>query len=242
MIYLDDLLPSHRKILRAGALIGDAHGGRCAALGLFVAAIGYARQYLTDGVVPDEFLLETARAREPISALHAAKLLRKLRGNRWQIHDFHQWNPLSAEVLHKRAVNRERLARWRAQKRDNGGNGNALRNALRTHYEHTCNTSVTLPPYPLSPNHVRTYKNADPAGPTFPQPVENSRLDPGRRPAIAVLAALTRDVLATHPDLDEGDLIECIKTAAAQAKLRYTGQAVLVALRRARAQRAKGVA
>ena len=249
MIYLDDQLPLHRKILRAGALIGDAAGGRCTALGLYVSAIAYARLHLTDGVVPDEFLHETARAREPISALHAVRLIKKLRGNRWQIHDFHAWNKPSAEVLAKRALNRERLARWRAAKQANNGHGNATVTPLQTGVKRTCNASVTLPPYPLSP-YVRTYKrpvgrlykNTSAGAAVFPQPVENSKPDPDTKPSVAVLSALARSILNANPTTDDGDLIELIKAAAARAHLRYTGQTVAVALSRARAQRAKGVA
>jgi hypothetical protein len=113
MIYLDELIAEHRKILRAGTLIGDAQGGAMAALGLYVAAIGYARKHLTDGVVPDEFLQKVSRNERAILSLGRAKLIKKLRGNSWRIHDYLDWNKSAAEVLAERQVTRKRQKRFR---------------------------------------------------------------------------------------------------------------------------------
>lgn len=125
MIYLDEKIASHRKILRAGRLLGDRQGGTMAALGLFVAAIGYSRAHLTDGVVPDEFLQEVSRNRHAILSLHRAKLIKKLRGNRWAIHDYLAWNKSAGEVREEQRKTRARQARFRDGRKGGNGGGNS---------------------------------------------------------------------------------------------------------------------
>lgn len=130
MIYLDELLPTHQKILQAGRLIGDAAGGRCAALGLYVSAIAYARLHLTNGIVPDDFLLSCVRpsasSRNAIEALRRAGLIKKLRGSRWAIHDFLQWNKSADQILKERGLTKTRQQKWRSKKQGESGSRNAV--------------------------------------------------------------------------------------------------------------------
>ncbi|HZD63208.1 MAG TPA: hypothetical protein VE200_10490, partial [Xanthobacteraceae bacterium] len=55
MLYLDDRLPTHPKILKAGARLGE--GGASQALHLYLLGLAYARQNLTDGFVPESFVI-----------------------------------------------------------------------------------------------------------------------------------------------------------------------------------------
>lgn len=58
MVYLDEDLPNHPKIFRAGAHFGPT--GPAMVLALHVACIAYARKFLTDGFVPTLFFSRNA--------------------------------------------------------------------------------------------------------------------------------------------------------------------------------------
>jgi hypothetical protein len=252
VIYLDELLPSHKKILKAGTLIGEARGGRLSALGLFVAAIAYARLYLTDGVVPEEYLLEVGKSRDVIEALRKVRLLKKVSGARYQIHDFHQWNKSAEQIEHEREVTRNRLRRFRGKK----GEGKAAGNGAVTPLPHR---SVT-PEKRLSPIH-------DPRS-TIPDPQERQQREQrpnGRDPSssavpltkaqkyhlshapaddgnYAALVRLTHTVMDAAGDSDptSPDIIEAVKTAASEGGITYHPTVFNRALRSAGLQRVRG--
>lgn len=171
MIYLDELLPNHRKILLAGRLIGEKAGGRCAALGLFVAAIGYARQHLTDGVVPDEFLIEVARSRSAIQALCRAKLIKKVRGEQWRIHDFLVWNKTADQMMKERGLSKTRQQRWRQKQKGETGERNAVTPPSTERYVTSPSRVPTIPvprtPYPeeQDPSSVHPISEVQPPSP-----------------------------------------------------------------------------
>lgn len=183
MIYLDDKLPGHRKILAAGRLIGDAHGGRSAALGLFVAAIGYAREYLTDGVVPDEFLYDFAKNRAAVDALRRVRLIRKMRGNSYRIHDFHDWNKSAEKIKKNRDQNRIRQQRFYAKRAGSNGNLTPLANGVSTHA-----------PNPQSPIPIKARKSSARARAT---PSGGRKRD---LPTERQLLKLVHTAIDSHPD------------------------------------------
>jgi hypothetical protein len=121
MLYLDDRLPTHPKILKAGARLGE--GGASMALHLFVLGISYARQNMTDGFIPRQFVSScgvVSKSGLVANALSARGigLWRKVRGG-FVIHDYHHWNPKASVVKQKREQDRQRKALERA-----GRNGN----------------------------------------------------------------------------------------------------------------------
>ena len=121
MLYLDDRLPSHPKMIRAGARLGACGTGQ--AFLLYVLGIAYARSNLTDGYVPSEYvsscgLVSTPQAVANVLASRGVRLWRKVKGG-FQIHDYHDWNPKASTVKQKRAKDRRRKATERA-----GRNGN----------------------------------------------------------------------------------------------------------------------
>jgi len=121
MLYLDDRLPTHPKILKAGALLGP--GGASQALHLYLLGLAYARQNLTDGFVPESFVIACGAIPKSgsigkVLANRTVRLWRKVKGG-YQIHDFHQYNPKAAEVKEKRE--RDRV---RKQTERHGRNGN----------------------------------------------------------------------------------------------------------------------
>jgi hypothetical protein len=121
MIYLDETLPHHPKIVQAGQLIGGKDG-RLVALGLYVEAITYARHQVTDGVVPapviDEYPRRAGGRYTPATALVKVGLFDHASGGRYVIHDYHHWNPSAVEVKEQKRLAREKKARWRAGQRN----------------------------------------------------------------------------------------------------------------------------
>jgi hypothetical protein len=119
VIYLDDEIANHPKMLRAGAVVGGDNGRGCA-LSVYVGGLGYSRHHLTDGFVPTEYVKACGLVADPLSvatALVRAKLWHKCpRG--FRIHDYHDHNKSSAKIKRDRQ-------RWRDEKRRqrHAGNG-----------------------------------------------------------------------------------------------------------------------
>ena len=100
MLYLDDRLPTHPKILKAGERLGP--GGASKALHLYLLGLAYARQNLTDGFVSDAFVVSVRGlfASDSVAVALADKhvrLWRKVRGG-YRIHDYEHYNPKAAAV------------------------------------------------------------------------------------------------------------------------------------------------
>ena len=130
MIYLTDEVVAHPKLLKAGARLGE--GGVSQAFHLYVMGIGYARQHLTDGFIPDGFVAScgvVSKSSLVAKALSARGigLWRKVRGG-YVIHDYHRYNPKASTVKEKRERDRQRKALER-----HGRNGNlSAMDTLRT--------------------------------------------------------------------------------------------------------------
>jgi hypothetical protein len=228
VIYLDEQIATHRKILQAGRLIGDSKGGVIAALGLFVAAIGYARSHLTDGVVPDEFLQKLSRNSDAITAMRKAKLLRPLRGNLWRIHDYLKWNPSAAQVEHERALAKQRQQVFRRK----STSGKPVRNGVTSgEGERRSNAPVTLDPRsPIpDPRSPCTEVLQRPGGrDTHPPTKADERRDAlTRQPAAdgnyAVIVKLAHTVIDNCgiTDPESVELVERVKDACAQQRIDY---------------------
>lgn len=266
MIYLDELIASHRKILRAGTLIGDAKGGAMAALGLFVTAIGYARSHLTDGIVPDEILANAAKNRTAINALREVRLIAPVRGSRWRINDYFAYNPTAEQVEQNRRLGKARQQKFRAKKGGANGSGNGVTETLRvrstTHLSRvpmihdprsSTSTQIQDPPAPGAST-VRSpappcdvpKREQRPAGRpvsaslalSFPQKHELAHA-PAPDRNFAVLVRLTHEVMdAEHTDdPTSADVIEGVKVAAATRGIAYPPDVFNRALRSAGMQR-----
>jgi hypothetical protein len=110
VIYLDDNLLQHPKILRAAAKLGGQNGGACA-VAMYLEGLAYTRHHLTDGFVPTLAIKTSSLVREPLhvaTALVAVKLWHRV-PNGFRIHDYHDWNKSAAEVKRERR-------KWRAKK------------------------------------------------------------------------------------------------------------------------------
>ena len=121
MIYVDEKLVSHPKIYRAGALLGP--NGAAQALALFIAGLSYAREHLTDGFVPRDFVRSCGLVTTPASVAQvlsskSVRLWHRAPGG-YQIHDYHRWNKKASEIKEKREHERLKKAAQRAAR--NGG-------------------------------------------------------------------------------------------------------------------------
>jgi hypothetical protein len=119
MIYLDDHLPTHPKIMRAASIIGPPEGHARAFL-MYVLGISYARQHLTNGFIPANFpagigiILDPQKVCEGLSNIRVG-LWRKVR-NGYEIHDYLDWNKKASDVKALRARDRMRKRAERGRK------------------------------------------------------------------------------------------------------------------------------
>ena len=108
-VKLDDRFPSHRKI----SLLSDR------AFRLYVSALCWSSENLTEGLIRDRELSVVARIRGIKGAakeLEEAQLWDRGDGG-WQIHDFLEYNPDRAKVKAEREANAARQQAWRDRKR-----------------------------------------------------------------------------------------------------------------------------
>jgi hypothetical protein len=115
---LQDNIAHHPKFLLAGQLIGGS-AGASRALALWVAAIGYAREGLTDGVVHDAFLSTFALDSDPKKVANAltsrrVRLFHRVKGG-YKIHDFTEYNGSADKLRRQRELAKARKRKQRAQ-------------------------------------------------------------------------------------------------------------------------------
>ena len=106
---LDDALLDHPKISIAGAALG--RNGRAVALGFYTVGLLWTQKHLTDGFLPQTVVAAFPHVDHPLRVAEVFVDARlwdavpsKLNGHvaGFQIHDFHDFNPLAAEVRAKR--------------------------------------------------------------------------------------------------------------------------------------------
>jgi hypothetical protein len=119
---IDDRLHSHPKVLEAGP----------EAMGLFLLALSWCADYLTDGFVPE---IQVRRllfvCDDPLAIadkLVGAELWERADGG-YQIHDYLEYNPSAEQVKAERAANAKRQAEWRDRKRQGQGGTMTIRNS-----------------------------------------------------------------------------------------------------------------
>jgi hypothetical protein len=122
VLYIDDRLPRHPKIFRAGSMLGT--NGPAQALAMYLDGLSYAREHLTDGFVPDGFvgscgLVQTPQSVAKALSSRAVRLWRRVAGG-YQIHDYLDWNKNASEIKEKREKDRIKKARQRARHAGNG--------------------------------------------------------------------------------------------------------------------------
>lgn len=131
MIYLDDKLPMHPKILKAGEMLGPNGGAQV--LALYVSGLSYAREHLTDGFIPAKYVESISLLSRPylvarVMTSRAIRLWHKVPGG-YRIHDYHDWNKTAFEVKEMREKERVKKAAQRAGK--SNGRGDMSRHVSR---------------------------------------------------------------------------------------------------------------
>jgi len=99
MLFIDDKLTRHPKLLKAGARLGE--DGVARAFYLYLDGLSYAISHNTDGFVPDGFVNDSSSVRcrldvARVLADRRVNLWHRVRGG-WRIHDFHDWNRTAKE-------------------------------------------------------------------------------------------------------------------------------------------------
>ena len=127
VIYLDDRLIGHPKLIQAGQLVG--RNGVSRALHLYLVGLVHARKYLTNGFVSAQVVADCRTVESPLRVAGCLCSEQVLLWHRqpggYQIHDFLKYNKTAEEVKHQQQVTRDRVAKWRAlhPRLTNGGNG-----------------------------------------------------------------------------------------------------------------------
>jgi len=115
VLYVDDKFPRHPKIFKAGSMLGL--NGPAQAVALYLDGLSYAREHLTDGYLPEEFVRSSALVSKPYLVAKAlcnrgVRLWHRVPGG-YQIHDYHDWNRTANEIKEKRAAERLKKQRQR---------------------------------------------------------------------------------------------------------------------------------
>lgn len=137
---IDDGFADHPKVIAL-----QSRRGWASAVALWTLSGAWASKHLTDGHVPSGIIRRLGCAPADARALVAVGLWVEVEGG-YRFHDFHDYNPAESEVKAKREATRERVARYREERRRNAsGNasGNAPCNALQPR---AGNDPVTPPP------------------------------------------------------------------------------------------------
>jgi hypothetical protein len=118
VLYVDDKLPRHPKIFKAGSMLGE--NGPALAVAVYLDGLAYAREHLTDGFLPDKFVSSSGLVQRPVAVAKAlssrgVQLWHRVRGG-YQIHDYHHWNRKAVDIKKKREAEREKKRRQREAK------------------------------------------------------------------------------------------------------------------------------
>jgi hypothetical protein len=155
-VRLDDGFYTHPKA-RAAGLQGRA---------LYIAALCWSNQNLTDGHIPtDSLALICAYAEvKPTVAKKLAELgLWDVTDGGWQIHDFHEYQPTRESVERDRRQAKERMQAMRIRKRSAG-----VTPALRRNKAERSPEVRSTPSRPLSSTESSSYTESS-SDPSYPQ-------------------------------------------------------------------------
>lgn len=173
-VRLDDRFPSHRKV----ALLSDR------AFRLYVSALCWSSENLTEGKILDRELAVVARVRSTKAAakeLEVAQLWDRVPDG-WQIHDFLEYNPDRAKVKAGREANAARQQAYRDRKKAERETKKASAEAPKTEdrnavTEPSRNGGSNSTPYP-SPSPFSPY--GENGAPTTPPQQERAAAYPDR--------------------------------------------------------------
>ena len=166
-VKLHDGFPEHPKLEAAGDLAGW----------LFVCALCYCNRAETDGFVPDGRVAKLTGLKQPerlAERLVEVGLFDRAEGG-YEIHDYLEFQPSASDLKRQRDQKAERMARWRAKRR----NGDApVEGDVDASTPASRDAGVTLSPTPT--------------------PKEGGSNDPSRREDVEQLCALLADLICEN--------------------------------------------
>ena len=106
-VRVDDRFPRHPKVLKAGELLGSRSDSTSRVITLFVSALCYAGEHLTDGHIT-QGAIGTMRQQvwnphRVAEAMADAGLFDRQDDGSYRIHDYHEYNPTASQIKEKRA-------------------------------------------------------------------------------------------------------------------------------------------
>jgi hypothetical protein len=115
-VKVDDAFPEHDKVIEAGRHLGSNGCGRV--LAIWLAGVCYCNRNLTDGRIPEAivrtWILYDKRPIDVAEVMVHAKLLVKVDGG-YRFHDYLDYQPSADKVKSKRAWDRDRKAKQKAE-------------------------------------------------------------------------------------------------------------------------------
>ncbi|MFJ9029772.1 hypothetical protein ACIRQP_14810 [Streptomyces sp. NPDC102274] len=224
-VRLDDRFPSHRKV----ALLSDR------AFRLYVSALCWSSENLTEGKLTDRELTLVARVRDmkkTAKELEDARLWDRVEDG-WMIHDFLEYNPDRAKVKADREANAARQQAYRERKKaeqdakrnadkiESNGVTNASRNASRNG-----GSNDTPSPSPSRP--VPPTEEPPPPPPSVNTPGTDVATVSGRgevQPLIEAMAARQMNVSWTFSGPEWIDLRDAIRRVGVPALVDHAARA-----------------
>lgn len=200
-VKLDDGYTEHLKLFEAGRQLGGRHGySRAVAVDL--QAMCYANRAESDGFLPRK-VVESFHDSRPLDVAYVLVQARRwyeVEGG-YKIHDFHEYQPLAADLKRKRKADAERQKKWRK------GHTAGPMSRCDSRVSHS---SPGPFPVQVQKDHAELRSSA------VENPVENSRV---------LKALIWREVeasLADPNDLhDTLSIVERVKTVASKAGILY---------------------
>jgi len=139
-VLVDDKVRNHPKVLAAGPL----------AAWQWVAGLGYASEFLTDGFIPKAALRALVPNQPHKTTLRLAEVLvdvglwERADGG-YRIHDYHDYQPTAARVREKRDAAKARKDAWKERTQNaNGTRSSGVPNASGTRLE-----QAPIPSHPI---------------------------------------------------------------------------------------------
>ena len=128
---------------------------------LWVTALSWCMDQLTDGRVPRAFLPMLGGRQRDAAGLVASGLWIETEDG-WQFHDWLSYQPSRAEIERKQEQQRERKRRWAERQNDHDGtdeerSGNAFQNAFRNASGNASGNATPIPSHPIPSHPINSY-------------------------------------------------------------------------------------
>jgi hypothetical protein len=220
-VRLDDLMPQHPKVLRAGP----------AAAWLWVCGLAYCSRMLTDGAIPSQALASFGLPQtDKLAATLVEVGLWDETSDGFQVHDFLQYQPSRKQVLERRERATARVKEWRKRRGYSHGDadcnavGNGVGNAVGNGVGNAVGNAAPDPdPDPKEKEHARNGVTAE-----DPTPSESERAGEFVRWYETRYAEVRQSAYFRRPSLDYDHACRLTRTYPDDAWLRDMAEVYLL--------------